>query len=89
MTGKPLIESDRVEGTYVYDPNDNHIGTIKRLMIEKISGQVSSAVISFGGFFGFGEEENSIPWNKLQYDVNLAGYRSDITEQDVRAGKYR
>jgi hypothetical protein len=40
MTGKPLIESDRVEGTYVYDPSDNHIGTIKRLMIDKVSGQV-------------------------------------------------
>ena len=35
MTGKPLIESDRVEGTNVYDPAGNKIGDIKRLMIEK------------------------------------------------------
>jgi hypothetical protein len=35
MTGKPLIESDRVEGTTVYDPQDNSIGSIKRLMIER------------------------------------------------------
>jgi hypothetical protein len=27
-TGKPLIESDRVEGTYVYDPQGNEIGSI-------------------------------------------------------------
>jgi hypothetical protein len=32
MTGKPLIESDRVEGTTVYDPQGNNIGSIKRLM---------------------------------------------------------
>jgi sporulation protein YlmC with PRC-barrel domain len=89
MTGRPLIESDRVEGTYVYDHNDIHIGTIKRLMIEKVSGQVRSAVISFGGFFGLGEKEYSIPWAKLQYDVNLAGYRTDITEQDLKTGKYQ
>jgi hypothetical protein len=25
MTGKPLIESDRVEGTTVYDPEGNSI----------------------------------------------------------------
>ena len=50
MTGKPLIESDRVEGTYVYDPNGNQIGSIKRLMIEKLSGKVTYAVMSFGGF---------------------------------------
>jgi hypothetical protein len=27
MTGKPLIESDRVEGTAVYDPQGNHLGS--------------------------------------------------------------
>ena len=47
MTGKPLIESDRVEGTTVYDPQGNNIGSIKRLMIEKISGHVAYAVMSF------------------------------------------
>ena len=31
-TGKPLIESDRVEGTTVYDREGNDIGSIKRLM---------------------------------------------------------
>ena len=34
-TGKPLIESDRVEGTTVYDPQGKNIGSIKRLMIKK------------------------------------------------------
>jgi hypothetical protein len=38
-TGKPIIESDRVEGTTVYDREGNDIGSIKRLMIEKLSGQ--------------------------------------------------
>ena len=40
MTGKPLIESDRVEDTTVYDPRGNSIGSIKQLMIEKLSGRV-------------------------------------------------
>ena len=84
MTGKPLIESDRVEGTYVYDPNGNNIGTIKRLMIEKISGKVAYAVMSFGGFLGMGADEHTIPWNKLNYDTSLGGYRTDITEEQLR-----
>ena len=57
MTGKPLIESDRVEGTTVYNPQGNNIGTIKRLMIEKLSGRVAYAIMSFGGFLGMGSEE--------------------------------
>jgi len=84
MTGKPLIESDRVEGTSVYDPQGNSIGSIKRLMIEKISGRVAYAVMSFGGFLGMGEEEHAIPWAKLTYDTSLGGYRTDITEQQLR-----
>jgi hypothetical protein len=85
MTGKPLIESDRVEGTAVYDRNDNHIGSIKRLMIEKKTGKVAYTVMSFGGFLGIGEEEHTIPWNKLDYDTRLGGFRTDITEEQLRA----
>ncbi len=84
MTGKPLIESDRVEGTTVYDPRGNNIGSIKRLMIEKMSGKVAYAVMSFGGFLGIGEEEHTIPWSKLNYDTSLGGYRTDITEEQLR-----
>jgi hypothetical protein len=80
MTGKPLIESDRVEGTAVYDPQGNHLGSIKRLMIEKISGKVAYAVMSFGGFLGMGEDAHTIPWSKLTYDTGLGGYLTDITE---------
>ena len=84
MTGKPLIESDRVEGTNVYDPAGNEIGEIKRLMIEKLSGRIPYAVMSFGGFLGIGEEEHAIPWNKLEYDRSLGGYRTDITEKQLK-----
>ena len=44
-----LIGSDKVEGTYVYDAKGEHIGSIERVMIEKVSGQVAYAVLSFGG----------------------------------------
>jgi hypothetical protein len=84
MTGKPLIESDRVEGTAVYDPSGNKIGSIRRLMIEKMGGKVAYAVMSFGGFLGMGEDEHTIPWNKLNYDTSLGGYRTDITEEQLR-----
>jgi sporulation protein YlmC with PRC-barrel domain len=84
MTGKPLIESDRVEGTYVYDPNGKHIGTIKRLMIDKINGKVAYALMSFGGILGMGAEEHTIPWDKLNYDTSLGGYRTEITEDQLQ-----
>ena len=83
-SSKPMIESDRVEGTTVLDRNGRHIGTIKRLMIDKASGRVGYAVMIFGGFLGIGEHEHLIPWNKLDYDTQLGGYSTDITEEQLR-----
>ena len=80
---RPLIESDRVEGTYIYDSNGSSVGSIKRLMIEKMSGKVAYVVVSFGGFLGMGTDELTIPWGKLSYDTSLGGYRTDITEQQL------
>ncbi|MBV8764838.1 MAG: PRC-barrel domain-containing protein [Pseudolabrys sp.] len=80
---QPLIESDRVEGTAVYDPQGNKIGSINRLMIEKTGGTVVYAVMSFGGFLGLGTEEHTIPWSKLNYDTSLGGYRTDITKEQL------
>ena len=82
MTGKPLIESDRVEGTVVYDRAGNRIGSIKRLMIDKKTGQVAYTVLSFGGFLGLGSEEHTIPWNKLDYDTGLGGFRTKASGED-------
>ncbi len=79
-----LIESNRVEGTEVFDPNGKHIGTIKRLLIDKVSGRVVYTVAAFGGFLGMGGDEYSIPWSKLTYNPDLGGYQTDITEEQLR-----
>ena len=47
-----LVSSEDVEGTTVFDRLGNEIGEIDHLMIDKISGRVRYAVMSFGGFLG-------------------------------------
>jgi hypothetical protein len=84
-----LIGSDKVEGTAVYGANDTKIGSIERVMIDKVSGRVSYAVLSFGGFLGIGDEHYPLPWQSLKYDTNLGGYRTGITETQLQgAPKY-
>ncbi len=80
----PFIESDRVEGTNVYSLDGDHIGTIKRLVIEKVSGQVMYAVTSLGKYFNLEREEHTIPWKRLRYDTGRNGYMTDITEAELR-----
>ena len=84
-----LIGSDKVEGTAVYGAGDTKIGSIERVMIDKKSGRVSYAVLSFGGILGIGDDHYPLPWQSLKYDTQLGGYRTGITETQLKgAPKY-
>jgi PRC-barrel domain protein len=79
-----LISSEDVQGTLVYGPGDEEVGEIDHLLIEKISGRVVYAVMSFGGFLGLAHSHYPIPWSALKYDTSLGGYRTGITEAQLR-----
>jgi hypothetical protein len=79
-----IVESDRVEGTAVFNRDFEQIGTVKRLLIEKQSGRVLYVDVTFGGFLGIGSHHITIPWELLAYDRELEGYRTDITEAQVK-----
>jgi hypothetical protein len=78
-----LIGSDKVEGTAVYGGDKKKIGSLERVMIDKISGKVAYAVVSFGGFLGMGEDYYPVPWAMLRYDTNLGGYRVNLTKEQL------
>ena len=42
---------------------------IDHLLIEKVSGRVAYAVMSFGGFLGLAHSHYPIPWSALKYDT--------------------
>lgn len=75
------IASDRVEGTAVYNPAGDRLGSISRLMIGKQTGQVECAVLSFGGFLGIGNDHYPLPWRMLNYDVEKGGYVVDLDKE--------
>jgi hypothetical protein len=84
-----LIGSDKVDGTAVYGADQEKIGSIQRVMIDKLSGKVAYAVMSFGGFMGLGEDYYPVPWSTLKYDTDLEGYRVNLTNDQLKgAPKY-
>jgi hypothetical protein len=80
----PLIASDRVEGTAVRRPNGERLGHIERLMIDKVTGQVSYAILGFGGFLGMGVDLVPLPWARLRYNPKFEAYELDIDEDELR-----
>ena len=74
-TSGPLIAGDNVAGTSVYDTAGEKLGSVEDVMIDKRSGKIAYAVLSFGGFLGIGDSYHPLPWQKLTYDTGLGGYR--------------
>lgn len=69
-----LIASNKVEGTTVYNAQGDKLGSIYNFMVNKRSGQVEYAVLTFGGLFGLGADYYPLPWSVLTYDTNQGGY---------------
>src|SRR5262245_51720617 len=79
-----LIASDRIEGTEIHRSNGQRIGTIQRLMIDKLSGNVAYAVMAFGGFLGIGQKHLPVPWSSLKYNPSFGAYVLDLTDDEFR-----
>lgn len=42
-------------------------------------------MLGFGGIFGIGNDHYPVPWNNLEYDVQLGGYQLDVTPDHLKA----
>ena len=73
-----LIASNKVEGTAVYNREGERLGSVYNFMVDKMSGQVAYAVMSFGGFLGIGDSYHPLPWKSLTYDTTAGGYVVDL-----------
>lgn len=85
-----LIASDKIEGTAVYGADGDRLGSVHNFMVDKQSGRVEYAVLSFGGFLGIGEEYHPLPWDQLSYDTAKGGYVVSLTRDQLQdAPRYR
>jgi hypothetical protein len=80
-----LISADKVEGTAVYNRQGEKLGSVQGIMIDKVSGNVAYAVMSFGGFMGIGDRYHPLPWSVLTYDTQKGGYTVDL-DRDALEG---
>jgi len=83
---RQMIASDKVEGTAVYSRDGERLGSVHNFMVDKVSGQVAYAVMSFGGFLGIGDRYHPLPWKSLTYDTGLGGYVVDLSRAQLEGG---
>jgi len=77
----PLIPAQRVNGADVFNQAKEKIGRIEDIAVDKRTGKVAYAILSFGGFLGMGGKHQPLPWSVLKYDSEQRGYVVPITEE--------
>ena len=87
-TSGTIIAADKVEGTNVYIYAGDKLGSVDHVMIDKMSGKVCYAIMSFGGFLGIGESYHPLPWHKLTYDEAKGGFVVDLDKQRLEGAPY-
>jgi hypothetical protein len=78
-----LISSSKIEGTPVVGRDGEHLGKIVNFMVDKYTGRVAYAVMSFGGTLGFGESLFPLPWSYLTYDTDRDGYVLGVSKEQL------
>jgi sporulation protein YlmC with PRC-barrel domain len=83
-----LIAGSKVTGTNVYDTKGESIGSIYDIMLDKKSGKVVYAVMSFGGFLGMGNDYHPLPWSMLKYDTGVGGYVVGLSKDKLQGSPH-
>ena len=69
MKPPKVLSASSICSDRVWNNAGEELGAIEELMIDVDTGQVAYAVLSFGGFLGFGDKLFAIPWNALKLDA--------------------
>lgn len=81
----PLVPAGRVTGADVYNRAGEKLGSVEDIALDKMSGHVAYAILSFGGFLGIGERYHPVPWALLAYDPERRGYVIPCDKRQLEA----
>jgi len=80
-----LITSSRVIGAPVFGVDDERLGKVSDISIDKLSGEVMYVLLAVGGLFGFGGRFHPIPWPHFKYVALRGGYQLPFDRSQIRA----
>lgn len=82
--GPRLMGANTLIGDDVYNKADENLGDIKKVMIDTQKGEISYAVLSFGGFLGMGDKLFAVPWKALNLDTENKRFVLDISKEKLK-----
>jgi sporulation protein YlmC with PRC-barrel domain len=74
------IKSNYIIGKNVLSADNENLGKIEDIVLDKKSGQVLYVVLSFGDFMGL-DKLYALPWDSINYDVVEQGFKLMINKE--------
>jgi hypothetical protein len=78
-----LLPASEIKGSTVRNLQNQEIGEIDELLIEREAGRIRFAVVSVGGFLGLGTTRMAVPWTafEITQEGGRVRYRLDATKE--------
>ncbi len=83
--GPRLMGADTLLGNDVYNLQEEDLGDIEEIMLDMQSGEVSYAVLSFGGFLGISDKLFAVPWSALKLDTVNKRFTLDVEKERLES----
>ena len=78
-----LLSASSLIAHKVTNPSGENLGKIEELMMDLDTGRIAYAVLSFGGFLGFGNKLFAIPWSALNFSAEERAFVLNITREKL------
>lgn len=77
------VRVDRILGMNVRSPDDQDFGDIGDVLLNPQTGAVEYVTVTRGGFFGIGEDEIVVPWDRLFVTADYASFVLPVDEATI------
>lgn len=76
-----ILSATTMIGDDVRNPKGESLGKIEEIMIDRHTGHVAYAVLSFGGIMGIGDKLFAVPWGALTVDTGTHEFVLDVDKE--------
>lgn len=81
--GASDLRGDWVLGSRITSTQGESIGSIEDLIIDQEEGTITAAIVSVGGFLGFGAKQIAVDWSELEINWDANEIQLELTREEA------
>lgn len=81
-----LVTADGVAASHVYNRAGDALGTLERLLLDRVSGRIAYAIIAIAAQGPNSGRRQALPWSVLTYDPLVGGYLVNLDHEVLQNG---